>query len=235
MGLQSIILLLACSFILSSVAIECEFPAICNGERSWLNVNDNFHVHEDGEHSHSYNCSAELRPVKAQLHQMDLKLTALTEAITTLSNQMSRPECGTGQVQFGSQCFKIIQGRNTFAQADQICRGSGGKPADITSRPQYEFLMGTIRNIIPSGYSEFWIGLRFDPPTATVTLSNGQPAPYVKWWSRGHPFSRGATHTNVYFWLAKNPNSASGMAEWDPVQKRIGVICQYSPVVVEHP
>lgn len=151
-----------------------------------------------------------------------------TTQVATQTTAARTIACTNSRILYGSLCYEIVRGTYAFSAANQYCTSRGGKPTDITSKAQYDFLMAEIRKAIPAGYSEFWIGLRFNPPTATLTLSTGQPAPYVTWW-RGKPYSRGATYTNVYFWLAKNAALASGMAEWDPVQKQIGVICQYSP------
>lgn len=96
--------------------------------------------------------------------------------------------CEQGWAEFQGQCYKFVNEKVTWNDAELVCRGSyTAHLASVLSRKHHRW-MGNL-----SGKNSFWIGLNDKSDTGNWVYMTGDPVRYTKW-RQGRPRIKRTAH-----------------------------------------
>lgn len=117
-----------------------------------------------------------------------------------------------------------------YREAKSICEKYGANPANVYSAENYRQFAKYMRSEIAREERSIsaWIGMKANPQLPAYFLSDGEPAPFVQWYS-GCPKTGSAqsARTGMAVSISQWPQSpANGMCNYTPTGLKHGVICE---------
>ncbi|XP_039264703.2 uncharacterized protein LOC120340493 [Styela clava] len=137
---------------------------------------------------------------------------------------------GACEIKFDGKCYWVKRLDHFVTGYERwvaICAERNGSPANIYSEKHYEVIMRYLRAKILAKRDliALWVGMRTNPATGIVTLSDGSRAPFMKWYP-GYP-SKSSAYTHMTI-VQRVPSSSVniGIHNWPPTSSREGVLCE---------
>ncbi|XP_077976232.1 uncharacterized protein LOC120341429 [Styela clava] len=166
------------------------------------------------------------------ISQSSVNNNALTLVIEKLEERKKILESREGacEIKFDGKCYwaeSLDHGVTGYDRWEATCAERNGSPANIYSEKHYNVIMRYLRAKIfaKSSGIYLWVGMRTNPATGIVTLSDGSRAPFMKWYP-GYPSKR-FDHTHMTI-VQRVPSSSAeiGIHNWPPTSSRGGVLCE---------
>nr|XP_039266110.1 pulmonary surfactant-associated protein A-like isoform X1 [Styela clava] len=153
------------------------------------------------------------------------KIEKLEERIKILESRE-----GACEIKYNGKCFWTVTLDHFVPGYDKgvaMCAERNGSPANIYSEEHYNIIMRYLRSKTLAKLSaiHLWIGMRTNPATGTVTLSNGSPAPFMKWYPGSPSKDLARTHMTIVQRVPSS-NPSVGIHNWPPTATREGVLCE---------
>ena len=113
---------------------------------------------------------------------MKLTITSPTTVITAVSTSTMEPPCREGFTSIAAACYKVVDDRGTFDEAELVCRHRcGAHLASVSSASEN----AAVELLIRSGYhNSVWLGLKFG---ADSQHQYGTPEDKIYFWTDGTP------------------------------------------------
>nr|XP_039265669.1 uncharacterized protein LOC120341254 [Styela clava] len=159
-----------------------------------------------------------------------------TAIFKTLMPAFTRKLCiflnylGACEIKFDGKCYwveSLDHGVTGYDRWEATCAERNGSPANIYSEKHYNVIMRYLRAKIfaKSNGIYLWVGMRTNPATGIVTLSDGSRAPFMKWYP-GYP-SKSSAYTHMTI-VQRVPSSSAniGIHNCPPTSSREGVLCE---------
>ncbi|XP_077976405.1 uncharacterized protein LOC144432158 [Styela clava] len=168
-------------------------------------------------------------PVSSQSAANNNALTLVIEKLEERIKILESRE-GACEIKFDGKCYWVETLDHSVTDYDRweaTCAERNGSPANIYSKKHYNVIMRYLRAKILTkrGVIAIWVGMRTNPATGIVTLSDGSRAPFMKWYP-GFPSKR-SDHTHMTIVQRVPSSSASiGIHNWPPTHTREGVLCE---------
>nr|XP_039265869.1 pulmonary surfactant-associated protein A-like [Styela clava] len=161
----------------------------------------------------------------ANNNALTLVIEKFEERIKILENRE-----GACEIKFDGKCYwveSLDHGVTGYDRWEATCAERNGSPANIYSEKHYNVIMRYLRaKIFAKRSTNFlWVGMRTNPATGIVTLSDGSRAPFMKWYP-GYP-SKSPAHTHMTI-VQRVPSSSVniGIHNCPPTSSREGVLCE---------
>nr|XP_039265893.1 pulmonary surfactant-associated protein A-like [Styela clava] len=166
------------------------------------------------------------------ISQSTANINTLTSVIEKLEERIKILESRQGacEIKFDGKCYWVERLDHFVAGYDRlarICAERNGSPANIYSEKHYNTIMRFLRAKILAkrDWIAMWVGMRTNPTTGIVTLSDGSRARFMKWYP-GYP-SKDSAYTHMTI-VQRVPSSSAniGIHNWPPTSTRDGVLCE---------
>lgn len=224
--------------VTTTVASNKRKHMMCEEISAPLLPNKDSEVDEEAEYSKLLTAVEDLRSNMVTRHEMNLRLqrmfTQFNYALKALNERMKHGKTKPApcDLKFGNLCFWAVvheQKDVSISLGQEICKGSGGKLADVKSVEDFDKILDYIKKKLPNSLTAAWVwlGMTYDPKTRKASLSDGNLAPEIQW-HKGAPIPN-PQYTQIGFVAHKTSQDASGLTNLSArTSKGHGVLCQLS-------
>ncbi|XP_039265259.2 uncharacterized protein LOC120340924 [Styela clava] len=172
------------------------------------------------------------RKISLVQRQSNVKLNTLTAQVENLKERIRTLELRQGvcDIKYDGKCFWVEVRDHWFSgyeEAAALCAKKNGAPANIYSAEHFNLIMPYLRTKIMAGreYIHLWLGMRYNPRTNLLTLSDGRPALFKQMYP-GYP-TKNVKYTHMTI-VQRIPSSLTniGFHNFDPILQREGALCE---------